>query len=59
MRRICCSCGKIMGFKPGPHGDTHGYCARCEAEIRRRYAIESAPRLRPIEELEAVVEARR
>jgi hypothetical protein len=38
MKRICCECGKIMGEKPG-EGDTHGYCSKCEDNIRESLGL--------------------
>ncbi len=40
MRRICCVCKAVMGEVPGPEGDSHGYCAGCEALVRREYGME-------------------
>lgn len=38
MVRVCCECGKVMGYKPG-EGMTHGLCAECTRATCERYGL--------------------
>lgn len=34
-KRVCSWCGCVLGYKPGPHGTTHGICLSCTQAVLR------------------------